>query len=235
MSHAARRYLCVDDNVEFLENLAEILTSQGAVVDAVTNGAEALEHLAAHRYHAVVTDLKMPGLSGVELLQQLRRLDPDVPVVLLSAWSDERALKEARRSGLYGSVSKASQVPRLLELLEAAQRGLVLVVEDDEALVENLAEALSPLGYTVVPALTVGELDAVAVTPRAALVDLKVPGAEVGASLERVRARFPQAHTVVITALLDEGEQSRGTEVFRKPFRTADLARRVDELMRVGE
>lgn len=225
-----RKYLVVDDNVEFAENVAEILTDAGAQVCVAAEGLEALAQVRATRFDGVVTDMKMPGLSGADLVREVHRLDPGVPVVLLSAWAPDTQLTEAKRHGLLAFLSKASGTPRLIELLENARRdATVLLVEDDRLLVDNLTEALNEHGFTVCAATTLPEVEQLAVRPFVALVDLRVPGAEDGESLERVRARFPQTPLVVVTASR-EFEEKPGMHVFRKPFDTARLVETLETL-----
>lgn len=231
-----RKYLVVDDNLEFAENVAEILTDAGADVCVAAEGKSALDQVKHTRFDVVVTDMKMPGLSGAELLRQVRGVDPGVPVVLLSAWAQDTQLDEVRRMGLLAFLSKASGTPRLLELLEHARRdATVVLVEDDRALTENLTEALNDRGFTVCSAATLGELEHLQVKPFVALVDIRVPGAADGAALQRVRELFPGTPMLVVTAAKDFTDDS-GLEIFRKPFDTAKLVARLEDLvLKAGE
>lgn len=225
-----RHYLLVDDNREFAENVAEILEDHGAVVDVACGGAEALGLLHPGRYDALVTDMRMPGMSGADLVQSARQKDPGLPVVLLSAYVQDAQLADARRRGLLAVMSKPGRVPQLVGMLERARRdAVVLLLEDDVALAENLAEALTARGLTVCTAQTAEELDALAVRPFVALVDLRLPDVPVGAGLARVQARFPGTPTVVITGVPD-AQVPAGAELYKKPFDTAALVERLEEL-----
>jgi CheY-like chemotaxis protein len=225
-----RAYLLIDDNVEFAENLAEILRDDGAQVDIAHCGADALTRLASRRYDALVTDMRMPGMSGAEFLHAARRVDPQVPAVLLSAFSHEADLRGARRDGLLAVLSKPQQVPRLLEILRNARRGgTVVLLEDDVALSENLCELLSSRGLTVLPALDCDEVATFGGQPFVALVDLKVPGCEQGPR-SCVAARFPGTPQLVITAYPEELSRPEEHEVFMKPFDTHALVTRLEQL-----
>jgi CheY-like chemotaxis protein len=222
-------YLLVDDNPEFLENLEEILSESGARIHAAASGAEALALARTHRFDAIVTDMRMPGMSGAEFLHQLRSIDACVPVILLSAYSPDAQLIEARRDGLLGILNKPAQIPRLLELLGSARRGgTVVLVEDDMALADNLTEALNNLGLTVCTASDVKEIERIGAKPFAALVDLKVPGSKGGESVSRVKACFPGARTVVITAFANDAHDY--DELFTKPFDTSALLERLEAI-----
>lgn len=226
----SRRYLLVDDNAAFVENLAEILEETGATVDVAASASDALGRLDANRYDALVTDMRMPGLSGSELLHLARRRDPGLPVVLLSAYVQDTQVVAARREGLLAVLSKPGKVIELVALLERARRGgMVLLVEDDAALAENLCDALAGRGLTACTATTVQELDALDVQPFVALVDLRLPGATVGESLQRVQQRFPGTPTVVITGISDAAVPA-DADLYKKPFDTRELLERLEQL-----
>jgi two-component system, response regulator PdtaR len=225
----ARSYLLIDDNREFLENVSEILKDTGADVQLAEDGPTAIRLVRNHRFDAVVTDMRMPGMSGAQLVHELRIIDAGLPVILLSAFSHDAQLRDARRSGLLAVLSKPQQMPRLIDLLGSARRGGTLVlVEDDADLADNLTEALSARGLTVATASSLGEVDRLGVEPFVALVDLRVPGGGFGESLNRVRSRFPGTPTVVITAYSEEGLDC--THLFHKPFDTGELVAQVEAL-----
>jgi CheY-like chemotaxis protein len=226
-----RNYLLIDDNEAFADNLAEILRDCGAEVDVCTEGGAALERVKARRYDAVVTDMKMPGMNGAELLHELRKVDAGVPALLLSAFSHEELLAMARRDGVLAALSKPQQIPDLLRLLGAARRdGAVLLVEDDVALADNLAEALSARGLTAVTAHSARELKRVSARPFAVLVDLKLPDAGFGEALEHVRRQWPGVPVVVMTAFANEATLGETAALFQKPFDTAKVLARLEAL-----
>lgn len=226
----SRKYLVVDDNAAFAENVAEILTDAGAKVCTASEAGAALEMLRTTRFDGVVTDMRMPGLSGAELIRQLRAIDPGVPVVLLSAWAQDEQVEAARRMGLLAFLSKASGTPHLIELMEHARRDAsVVLIDDDRALVENLSEALASRGFTVCAASSVKELEEIEIKPIAALVDVRIPGAIDGAALSRVEELFPGTPLLVVTAAREF--EKEGLEIFRKPFDTAKLVARLEALV----
>ena len=228
-----RRYLIVDDNSQFAENVAEILQETGADV-CVASGAgaaeKALNAIRTERFDGVVTDMRMPGTSGADLLGVIRTIDPSVPVVLVSAYSEEEQLLRARRHGLLAFLSKPASMERLLDLLQRARRdATILLVEDDRGLAENMTEVLSNQGYTVCAVSTLHELDQVDVRPFAALVDLRLPGANDGESLTRVRRKFSDVPMIVLTglsALPDLGD----AELIQKPFDLRAVLQRIESL-----
>ncbi|MCM2332358.1 MAG: response regulator [Anaeromyxobacteraceae bacterium] len=226
-----RRYLIVDDNREFAENLAEILRDAGDEVAIATGGAEALALARGARFDALLTDMRMPLMGGAELVHEVRRLDPGLAAMVVTAHAGDDALEAARREGLLAVLPKPVPIQRLLELLAVARRdGLVVVVEDDQRLSDNLCEVLRGRGFAVVTAASVLETERLGpVRPFAALVDLRVPGGPDGEALLRLSARFPNLPIIVMTGV--HGEAPLPTQAFfKKPFDTGALLAAVERL-----
>lgn len=185
-----RRYLLVDDNRDFAENLAEILTDHGAEVVQANDGATALAALGQGPYDVMITDMRMPGISGAELLRQVRERDAGLPVVLVSAYTRNEQLEEAHRLGLLAFVGKTSSTGKLLELLERARRDAVVFALCDDVRIERAREALAQVGVTVCTLRTKDDLDAHP-APLAAICDCVDDPL-----LDAVRARYPNMRVV---------------------------------------
>jgi CheY-like chemotaxis protein len=227
-----RRYLLVDDNLAFAENMAEIIGDTGAEVAIASSGAQALALVAASRYDAIVTDMRMPSMGGARLVHEVRRVDPGLPALVVTAYTGDDDLAAARREGLLGILPKPVPVERLLCLLSEAHRdGLVAVVEDDAGLSDNLSEALRDRGYSAVLAGSILETERLGpVAPFLALVDLKVPGGPAGEAMRRLAARFPALPMIVITAFESEPPPLEPSGLFVKPFDTRLLLDTIDRL-----
>ncbi len=227
-----RRYLIVDDNVQFAENVAEILRDEGCEVAIAPDGPAALSQLRTARFDALITDMKMPQMNGGQLLHQVRQLDPGLPAVLLTAYTADADLKAAASEGLLAVLPKPVPIAQLLMLLRVARReGLVALVEDDRDLADNLCEALRERGFTVVAAHDSAQAEALTgLKPFAALVDLRVPGARSGEVLQRMRERFPGLPLLVISGYPEEMPKVPGATLFAKPFETQRV---VDALERL--
>ena len=227
-----RRYLLVDDNVAFAENLAEILVDAGdAEAVVVDSGDKALARVQKERFDALVSDMRMPEMNGAELVHLIRRADPELPAVVVTAYTADNELEAARREGLMAVLPKPVPVPRLLELLTRARRnGIVALVEDDAALADNLTEALRGRGFAAVTARSVVETERLGVRPFAAVVDLRLPGGSDGEAMRRLHAKFPELPMVVITAHSDQPPPVTSTAIFTKPFDTGALLAAVERL-----
>lgn len=227
-----RRYLLLDDNHAFAENLAEILRDAGDQATVVTSGEEALRLVQTTRFDVLLTDMRMPGMSGADAVHHLRRVDPGLAAVVITAYPREDDLETARREGLLAVLPKPVPIAPLVELLSRARRdGLVVLVEDDPALSDNLTELLRARGFSCVTASSVLATDFIACAqPMAALVDLRVPGGPDGEALRRLRARYPGLPVFVITAYPDVALLEGAAGVFSKPFDTGALLQTLEQV-----
>jgi FixJ family two-component response regulator len=89
----------VDDDHRVLESLDNLLASVGYVVRLYPSGEEFLAARILHEVDCLISDIGMPGMSGVELLRVLRREAPDLPVILITARQEERTLAAGREMG----------------------------------------------------------------------------------------------------------------------------------------
>lgn len=225
-----KSFLLVDDNLAFAENVAEILRDAGHEVVIATNGEAALSAARERKFDALVTDMRMPLMSGAVVVHEIRRGDPDLPAIVVTAHTAEDDLTAARNEGLLAVLPKPVPVARLLELLEQARRGaLVALVEDDAALADNLCEALRDQGFSAVAARSIADANRFGdVRPFVALVDRRVPGGPDGEAMRLLSRRFPKLPQIVITAFAEGVAEE--TTIFTKPFDTAALLRTVARL-----
>jgi len=227
-----RHYLLVDDNKDFADNLAEIIRDLGCDVTVASSGAEALERVGDRRFDAMLTDMRMPLMSGAELVHHVRSLDPGLPAIVATAYSGDEDLRIARDEGLLAVLQKPVPLEALLSLLEKARRdGMVVLVEDDEALADNLTEALRDRGFTAVSARSIAETERLGqMKPFASVVDLKVPGGPDGEAMRRVGAKYPAIPQLVMTAHDVSHAPFEPKSIYRKPFQTSVLLEELEAL-----
>lgn len=116
-----RRLLCVDDDRDFRQFYKNLLGSYGFEVTLAASGKQALKLFLSRDVDAVVTDLEMPGMTGIELASRLKKLRPELPVLLVSG---TKPLKENPKE-VDAALAKGTPTPKLLnqieELLKKAQ------------------------------------------------------------------------------------------------------------------
>ncbi len=207
MVESRARLLIVDDHVDLAENLAEILADAGYAADVAETAEQALERLEQAEYHGVITDFRLPGRNGVELLAELRRSGYTLPVVMVSAFADRDVVAQAEEVGALEVLSKPVDFDRLFSLVAEFERGQqsVLVVDDNQDLAEDLAEALRSRGLEPV---IVGSSAAAALSlralPRVAVLDVRLPDQSGIELARRLLARDPKLQVVFVTGYADE-------------------------------
>jgi DNA-binding NtrC family response regulator len=120
------RILIVDDEINARTALVELLRDEGYAVEAAADAFKALGKVAEFAPDLVVTDLKMPGMDGLQLLAKLRENDPDLPVIVMTAFGEVETAVRAMRSGARDYLSKPVNVGELSVVLarELEQRRL---------------------------------------------------------------------------------------------------------------
>jgi two-component system response regulator HydG len=119
-SHDAPRVLIVDDQAEMAEIIAGELSGRGYAAVASTSGRQALERLQTERFDALVTDVTMPEVDGLELLRASLTLDPSRPVILMTAFSTLETAINATGDGAYHYLTKPFRLDALVRLLRKA-------------------------------------------------------------------------------------------------------------------
>lgn len=132
MSHAvppSPAILVVDDEAGILETLRILLRGAGFRVETAGGGKAALERFEAARPDVVLTDIRMPGIGGVELLTALRERDPECPVILMTAQATLQSAIQAVNAGAFHYVQKPFANDELVALLRRAVEARLLRAE----------------------------------------------------------------------------------------------------------
>jgi two-component system response regulator HydG len=120
MPETRRRVLVVDDHLEMAKSVADGLLDRGYEAVPVASGSTARDRLTTEPFDALVTDLRMPSVDGLELLSISRKLDPDRPVIVMTAYSAVDSAVESLRRGAYHYLTKPFKQEELALFLERA-------------------------------------------------------------------------------------------------------------------
>ena len=112
--------LVVEDHTDTLDLIAEMLRRFSYQVRTAVTAAQAVRSVAADRPDAILLDVKLPDAAGVAGLEQLRRVLPDVPIIMLTANTDAAVARETLKRGAYDYITKPFDVDRVRSVLEAA-------------------------------------------------------------------------------------------------------------------
>jgi len=137
--------LLVDDEVEFVQTLAERMRARGLDVEYVTNGQDAIESARAKTYDAVVLDVAMPGMNGIETLKILLQDHPDLQIMLLTGQATIGDAVEATKLGAVDVLAKPTDIETLVEKIREARKAR-LSLEEKHAL-DEIDRIMSTKGW----------------------------------------------------------------------------------------
>ncbi len=137
--------LLVDDEVEFVQTLAERMRARGLDVEYVTNGKDAIESARAKTYDAVVLDLAMPGMNGIETLKILLQDHPDLQIMLLTGQATIGDAVEATKLGAVDVFEKPTDIETLVEKIREARKAR-LALREQHAL-DEIDRIMSTKGW----------------------------------------------------------------------------------------
>ena len=124
--------MVIDNEAGLCRMMEAVLSDNGYTVSAFTRSFEAAESFRAGQWDLVVTDIKMPGMDGLELLQKLKQKDPGVPVIMVTAYATVEMSIQALRKGAYDMLTKPFEPEELLYRVKNALQHSLLVEENRE-------------------------------------------------------------------------------------------------------
>jgi DNA-binding NtrC family response regulator len=142
---AKANVLLVDDEEDFTATLSERMEARGLEVDVSSNGSDAIRRVEEKNYDAVVLDLAMPGMNGIDTLKLLLAKNPDLQVILLTGRATIRDGVEAMASGAIEFLEKPADLDTLLKHIERASANRVLLTE--ERVQETITDILRKKGW----------------------------------------------------------------------------------------
>lgn len=127
----AEKILIVDDEPDMLKLLSMTLQKKTPYHVTITNNpVEALTLAKSGEFDLVITDLKMPGLDGMELLDAVKKINPDTPVIMITAYGTIESASEAMSKGGFDFITKPFRIEQILFTIEKAIKWLNLQKEN---------------------------------------------------------------------------------------------------------
>jgi len=234
------KVLVVDDDRRIVKTTCDILQLKGHESLAAYSGEEGVEKVISERPDCVLMDIKMPGISGVEAMIQMKAVFPDLPIVLISAYATEGTMKEAESAGAYAVLSKPLDFQMILSFLDLLRKEeSILVVDDDPDFCKTLKEVLTMRGFRVEtesePQCVMGHLEKD--YKLVVILDLKLGTVNGTDVLKEVRAKYPTKPVVLVTGYRQEMgasiEMARRIGAYTclyKPFEMDALFRLIEEI-----
>ena len=124
--------LIVDDDLGMLKTLKYILTYKGYEVVALNTGVEAIEQIKERSFDIVLIDLRMPDMNGVEVLKEIKRLDPETNVMMITAYTMHELVEKAKKGGAKAILSKPLDLDEIISYAEEFRTNRREPVQNDD-------------------------------------------------------------------------------------------------------
>ena len=106
MDNNKKRILVVEDDEEMRSLLKDFIEAEGFEIDSVGNGSEAFRILVRELFDLVITDIRMPGLTGLDILPGIKKLQPEAPIIVITAFGSEEVHRRAIERGATAYLEK---------------------------------------------------------------------------------------------------------------------------------
>lgn len=137
-----KRILLVDDEKNILKVMSASLKKEGYDVETARSGEEAIGKIGNNRYNLVITDYKLPRINGLDLIQELKSKDPELPIIILTAYGTIEKAVEAMKKGAYNYLTKPINLEELnIVVSDAIER--YALIEENKALRQRLLDKYS--------------------------------------------------------------------------------------------
>lgn len=116
------KLLLVDDEEGYANVLSKRMTRRRIDVTVALSGSEGIQALRKHDFDVVVLDLKMEDMDGIEVLKIFKKMDPNMPVIMLTGHGSEKAAKEGMALGAFDYLTKPCELEELVDRIKQAAR-----------------------------------------------------------------------------------------------------------------
>ena len=122
--------LIIDDELSMREFLKILLEKDGHAVEVASNGAEAMRITADSNFDLIISDIRMPGMSGLELLAEIKKINSDLPVIMITAFASPEDAVTAMKNGAYDYITKPFKVEEIKKVIRSATARKTTVTEE---------------------------------------------------------------------------------------------------------
>jgi DNA-binding NtrC family response regulator len=212
-SPAAGRVLVVDDHAQARESMVDVLRQAGHDVASCSSALEALDRVSRENYDCVLTDLKMPGMNGVEFIIQLEQRQYGAQVVMVTAHASVSSAVEAMRHGAFDYIEKPFDVEKLENLVtQAIRHGRLVHGGPESESADDMSVAPAMIGSSRVMQALRAKIQQIAPTPETVLITgesgtgKELVARSIHAASDRRHAPLVSLNCPVLSAHLMESE-----------------------------
>ncbi|MDI6735056.1 MAG: response regulator [bacterium] len=144
------KILIVDDERDLGYLLGSVLKLEGYQITFVLDGYKAIEEIKKTHYDLVLMDIRLPGINGVETFMQIKKIDHDVKVVMMTGFSVEDLIEKALREGAYACIHKPFDLQKVIEIVQkviSEDKKVILIANGDSRTREEVKTSLAKKGY----------------------------------------------------------------------------------------
>ena len=237
--------LFVDDNENMCTTMAMVFEHIGYDTHTAFDGVDAVEAVRERAFDLLFMDIKMPNLNGVEALHEIKKVRPEVIVVMMTAYTKDALVSEAFKEGAYDVLYKPFDLEQIIALAERlmkdGDKGLILIVDDNESARFTLKNILMRKKFTVGVASSGEEALDMDREMRydIVLLDMRLPGMNGLETYLALKEIDPKTSVILITAFeremaaeIDEAISNNAFTTLTKPLDIERLFHHIDELLR---
>ncbi len=200
------RILIVDDDTRMTRTLADIFSIAGHQPVEANSGPQALDLARQQSFDCVLTDVRMPGMDGVELHRQLHQVQPGLPVVLMTAYASDEIIRKGLAEGVVGVFDKPLDISSLLGFFASlARQRSIVIVDDDPDFCKTLGDILHQRGFSVSHFYyPLPEVELMTAEAQVILLDMKLNGISGLDVLKQIRQCYLDLPVLMVTAYRQE-------------------------------
>jgi len=233
----------VDDDAATIDLLKDELEDAGFAINSAMDGSEALKKLErGYKPDLVLMDVRMPVMNGVEVFKKIKAIYPELPVIMMTAYSVDALLEEAIQEGAFACLKKPLDIDYLIQLIRQSKEGIfVLAIDDDPNTLEMLKSEMTAENLHV--SIAKSAENALAIIKQKPhdilLIDLKMPainGLELYLKLKKI---VPDAIAIMMTAhrqetadLVQSALKQGAYTCIYKPFDSDKIFEMIQEIVK---
>ena len=200
------RTLIVDDDKRMANTLVDIINTKGYKAEVAYSGHEALAMVKKGLFDCVLTDIKMPVMNGVELCKAIKKKNSDLPVVMMTAYSTDRLVKEGMEQGAIATLTKPLDINVLLSFFSTLRKECsIVIVDDDPQFSKSLGDILRKRSFRVTEINDSSDLgDMLRPDVQVVLLDIKLNGVTGLDVLKEIRKQHPHLPVIMVTGYQKE-------------------------------
>ncbi|MCF7791883.1 MAG: response regulator [Victivallales bacterium] len=235
-----QKILVVDDNEAFAGCIKDIVEAKGYESATASGGSEALEKVKNGFSGIVIMDIKMPVLNGVETLKKMKKVKPDICVILMTGFSVEDLIKDALEEGAFGILYKPLDFNKLIGMIEMVKNGGIIMITDNQPQIHlTLKNTFEKKGYSVFLAESSEKAIEIAKEKIKSIIilDMKLPPLNGLETYLEIKKLNPQ--TILILLIESQETKNKADSILNKnayfclhkPFDPEEALRIVEEIV----